>query len=135
MADEKPFEWSKDFILCWDLSEAVTRGGLSADERSDLAKKFGVSEDLLLRYERAKAAWDTLIFNKYISRARAEAMHLLKELGQDPWGPELGMEASKAFHRILDALPEPEKKITRELDEVQDAIKAALGVSISTFDE
>ena len=59
----------------------------------------------------------------------------LKELGQDPWGPDLGMEAHKAFHRILDALPEPEKGIVRELHESRAAIKGALGVSISTFDE
>ena len=135
MADEKPFEWSKDFILCWRVSQAVKRGGLSADERRALAKEFSVSEDLLLRCERAEAAWDTQIFHRYISRARVEAMRLLKERGQDPCGPDLWTEASEAFRRILDALPEPEKGIVRELKESRAAIKAALGVSISTCDE
>jgi hypothetical protein len=132
MADKETFEWTKDLLLFDDLARAVRKGGLTADERANLSQKFGVSEDLLLRYERAKAAWNTLIFDKQWVQARMEAVRLMNKLGKDLLSPELGEETSKAFHRILDALPEPEKAITRERDEAVAAIRAALDASTST---
>jgi transcriptional regulator with XRE-family HTH domain len=133
MAVEETFEWTEAMILVAELARIVrNRGGLTADERSDLAKRFGVNEGLLLRYESARSTFNAEIFDKQWALARLEVIRRRNKLGIDLLSPGFGEEISQAYHRILDALPEPEKALTRELDEAADAIRAALDASTST---
>jgi hypothetical protein len=124
----------KAIFLIADVEYAVTSGGLKAPERSALAKRFGVSEEVLLRFERAKRAYDSSITPKLFDQAETEALHRMRERGKfhpREWAQnEFSNECTVAYRRLRDAMPENE--ITREYDEALAALKAAVEASTVT---
>lgn len=117
-------EWTKDMLLLWKINSAVSTGGLTEPARRALAERFGVSEEVLLRYERAKAAWSASIFPGLFDQAQDATELRMRELGRRFDPDELMDECLQAFHRIEAAMPENE--ITREIDEAAVALRAAL---------
>ena len=134
MAVEETVECTKEvrFFLEWCFARGKT-GGLTAADRSALAERFGVSEDLLLRYERAQSIYKSVIVDKLLPQARVEAMRWLKQLGKEPMGPEFGEEMRQAFHRLEAAMSDNE--IVCEFREVQAAIMAAIEASALTSEK
>lgn len=127
-------DWTVGFELLMKLNSGVrSEGGLTAAERTALAKKFGVSEDLLIRYERARAVYNKEIFDNQRTQAGLEALRVVKAQGKDALSPEFGDELTKAFWRIEAAMPE--NKFLREFKEAKAAIKAALTAQASNKKE
>lgn len=119
----------KGIFLIADVNHAVESGGLTAPERTALAKRFGVSEEVLFRYECAEYALNSL-HKKQQSQAREEAGLRMRERGGrfDPEKFAEDMEA--ALCKIQDATPENE--ITREHAEALAALEAAINASTRT---
>jgi hypothetical protein len=122
-------EWTKDMLVLAELAHAARSGGLTVLARSALAKRFGVSEEVLLRYECARCAYNSLIGDKQWDQARLEATLRFSELEKRIDEPGFPEEIEKALARIRAATPENE--ITRELDEATAALRAALDASTS----
>ena len=126
MAGEETFESPKDVHLFVELALAsLKKGGVTPADLSRLSKRFGVSEDLLLRHERAGAIYKSVIYDKLLPQARVEAMRRLIQRGKDPMDDEFGDELRKAYDRLQAALSE--NAIVREFKEAKAAIRAALG--------
>ncbi|MEO5725729.1 MAG: hypothetical protein ABI134_06295 [Byssovorax sp.] len=117
-------------IVIMEISRTESCGGMTAQERSALVEQFGISEELLLRCERAHHAFCTTIFVEQRREARMEAILRMRELGKKLDDPQFGEEITKALDRIWAATPENE--ITRERTEAFDALRAALDASTST---
>jgi hypothetical protein len=131
MADEETDDWPDHILLIKELIHKSLRFRLmTEDERSALAKRFNVSEDLLLRYERAQMAYNSLVFDKQWTQAREEVIRRMSQLEKELTPTELAAETSKEFRRISAAAPENE--ISLELKEAKAAIMTALSVSAST---
>ena len=124
------FEWAKDTLVIMEIARTEGFGGMTAQQRSALAEKFGLSEELLLRCERAHHAYCTTVFVEQTREARLEAILRTRELGRKIDDPKYIVELEKAFERIQAATPENE--ITRECTEAFNALRAALDASTST---
>ncbi len=123
-------EWTPYMIVALEIARTERCGGMTAQERSALVEQFGLSEELVLRCERAHHAYCTTVFAKQHREAMLEARLRMRELGKQPNGPEFGDEIEKALDRIQAATPENE--ITRESTAASAALKAALEASPST---
>ena len=122
-------EYPKHLILLSKLAGAVQRGGSTAAERRALSERFGVSEDVLLRYERAKVIFDAEIFNDLRHKALVVAMRRPEQLGKDPSDPDDNNELVKAYYRLEAAMSD--NPIVHEMRDARAALLAALGVSTS----
>ena len=122
-------EWTSFMTVALEISRTESCGGMTAQERSALVEQFGISEELLLRCERAHHAYCTTIFVEQRREARLEAILRMRELGKKIDDPQFGDEISKALDRIQEATPENE--ITRARTEAFDALRAALEASTS----
>ena len=120
MVGEEILEWMAMHLFS-ELSLAARNGGMTADERSSLAENFGVSEDLLLRYERASSAYATLARPSGLDEACERALRERRKR-------RLGREEFKKFYGTT-----PEDEITDEYFEASTAIRAALATSTSTL--
>ncbi|AGP40392.1 hypothetical protein BE04_35965 [Sorangium cellulosum] len=69
-------EWSKDILLIWEIVRKLRSSGMSPAERRALAEQFGVSEEVVLRYERARAAYNEQIADNEPIRAGSGAADL-----------------------------------------------------------
>lgn len=119
-------EWTEDLLLMWEIARKTRSGGLSPQERRGLVEQFGVSEEVLLRYERAKVAYDALD-DKRFREAKWETLRRMTE-GQKTFDPErYSAEMEVTLQRMREA--EPESEITRELRDARAAIRAELGLS------
>ncbi|MGK3959053.1 hypothetical protein WMF38_39105 [Sorangium sp. So ce118] len=119
-------EWPKDILLIWRIACNTHRGGLSADERRALAEEFGVSEAVVLRYERARTVYDVQIAEKRWRQAKLETILRMTE-GGNPFDVEkYSDELEATLERMRQS--EPENEITRELRAARDAIRAELGL-------
>ncbi|MFS8069131.1 MAG: hypothetical protein ACMG6S_22450 [Byssovorax sp.] len=123
-------EWTSFMTVIMEIARTRGFGGMTAQERSALAEQFGISEDLLLRCERAHHAYYTTIFVEQSRQAKMEAMIRMRELGKARNDPEFIVELEKALERIHAATPENE--ITRESTAASAALRAALDASTST---
>ncbi|WP_437797935.1 hypothetical protein [Sorangium sp. So ce693] len=119
-------EWTKDILLIWEIGRRIRSGGLSAEERRALAEKFGVSEEVVLRYERARAIYNVEIADKRWRQARRETLFRMTEGGKTFGLEKYSDELEATLERLRDA--EPENEITRELRDARDAIRAELGL-------
>jgi hypothetical protein len=117
-------EWTKDTLVTLAIVRAEHSGGMTAQERTALVERFGVSEEVLLRCERAYHAHYSLIGEKQWDQAVLEATLRMRELGKRGDEPELVDEIERALCRIRAATPENE--ITREYDEAWVALRVAL---------
>ena len=131
MADEQFVPWTKEFTLFWDLDGFVRKGGMTPEQRAELAQKFGVSEDLLLRYERVALVYLPSVHAKQKSQARVEAARVMGTLGKkiDTDADLFFAEVWKAYARIKAEAPEDE--LTREYEAARAALTAAVNASIS----
>jgi hypothetical protein len=120
----------KIIFLTADIDYAVNYGGLTPTERNALAKRFAVSEDALLRYERAKCAYVSLVKAQW--QAMAEAAFRMSERGEEYDSKKLADEMGTAFDRKQEAALKKESR--RELHEAEAALKAALDASSSSQD-
>ena len=123
-------EWPKDMTVMVEVACGVLAGGLTAQQRTSLANRVGISEEVLLRYERARQACHDLIFRQQMNQAWSEAAHRMRELGKRMDDPAFPGELEKAVHRIRKATPE--NAITRERDEALAAVRAAIAASEET---
>ncbi|WP_437975933.1 hypothetical protein WMF11_50810 [Sorangium sp. So ce295] len=119
-------EWTKDILLIWEIVRRIRSGGLSAEERRALAEKFGVSEEVVLRYERARAIYNVQIADKRWRQAKLETILRMTEGGKTFEDEKFPDELEVTLDRLRDA--EPENEITRELRDASDAIRAELGL-------
>ena len=122
-------EWTSFMIVALEISRTESSGGMTAQERSALVEQFGISEELLLRCERAHHAYCTTVFVEQTREARLDAILRTRELGKKLDDPEYIVELEKAFERIRAATPENE--VTRECTEAFNALRAALDASTS----
>src|SRR5689334_21755987 len=111
---------------CSALSDGIDRGGLTDEERASLAERFGVSEALLLRCERASQAYRSVIGEEQCRQARREALRNVEARGKEIFSEEYWEDRSKAIERIADSVPEQE--IVRESRAAHNALMVALGV-------
>jgi hypothetical protein len=123
-------EWPKDMTVMVEVACGVLAGGLTAQQRTSLAERVGISEEVLLRYERARQACHDLIFRKQVNQAWGEAAHRMRELGKSTADPAFLDELEQAVHRIRRATPENDVK--RERDEALAAVRAAIAASKET---
>ncbi len=123
-------EWTSIMLLTVEITRTERFGGMTAQQRSALAEQFGISEEVLLRCERAHHAYSKTVFVEQTREARLEAILRTRELGKKIDDPEFIDELEKAFERIRAATPENE--ITRECTEAFNALRAALDASTST---
>ena len=77
-------EWTSFMTVTLEISRTESCGGMTAQERSTLVEQFGISEELLLRCERAHHAYCTTIFVEQRREARLEAILRMRELGRKP---------------------------------------------------
>ncbi len=89
-------------------------------ERSALAHRFGVSKELILRYEQASSAYDVLT-EEWRHEARLEAAFEIRARGEDCEPQKLSDEMGVIIDRIKDE--QRENPIRRELDEVLEVIR------------
>lgn len=119
-------EWTKDILLIRAILRKTRPGGLPAEERRALAEEFGVSEAVVLRYERARCTYESSIAEKRRRQAKMETILRMTE-GEKELDPEkFPDELEATLERLMAA--EPENEITRELRAVRDAIRAELGL-------
>jgi hypothetical protein len=116
--------WTSFMIVIMEIGRTEEFGGMTAPERSALAEQFGISEELLLRYQRAHHVYCTTVYPKMHREAMLEARLRTRDLGKGPEDPEFIVELEKALDRVWAATPENE--ITRESTEASAALKAAL---------
>ncbi|XXX74843.1 hypothetical protein WMF30_45040 [Sorangium sp. So ce134] len=119
-------EWSKDILLIWEIARKTRSGGSSAEERRALAEQFGVSEAVVLRYERARTVYNAEIADKRWRQARQETLLRMTEGGKTFELEKYPDELEATLERMRGA--EPENEITRELRDARDAIRAELGL-------
>ncbi|WP_437296972.1 hypothetical protein [Sorangium sp. So ce426] len=119
-------KWTRDILLIWEIVRRIRPGGLSAEERRALAEKFGVSEEVVLRYERARAIYNVEIADKRWREARRETLFRMTEGGKAFELEKYPDELEATLERLTDT--EPENDITRELRDAGDAIRAELGL-------
>lgn len=119
-------EWTKDILLIWEIVRRIRSGGLSTEERRALAEKFGVSEEVVLRYERARAIYNVQIADKRWRQAKLETILRMTEGGKTFEEEKFPDELEATLERLRDA--EPENEITRELRDARDAIRVELGL-------
>ena len=122
-------EWTSLMRVSLEIARKRNSGGMTAQERSALAEQYGISEEILLRCERANAAYYTSILMKQWQQAKLEATLRMRELGKDHNDPEFLVVLDNAIERLHAATPENE--ITREKRAAWDALKAALDASPS----
>jgi hypothetical protein len=123
-------EWTSFMTVIMEIARTEGFGGMTAQERSALAEQFGISEELLLRCQRAHHAYCTTVYAKQHREAMLEARLRTRDLGKEPGDPEFIVELEKAFDRIRAEAPENE--ITRESTAASAALKAALEASAPT---
>ncbi len=123
--------WPRDMRLFWDLHQFIKEGGMTPEQRAELAQEFSVSEDLLIRYERVATVYLPSVRDKQKSQARREAARLLRELGKDftTEGDLYFAEVWKAYERIKAEAPKDE--LTREFEAAEAALTAAVNASSS----
>ena len=119
-------EWTKDILLIWEIVRRIRSGGLSTEERRALAEKFGVSEEVVLRYERARAIYNVQIADKRWRQAKLETILRMTEGGKTFEEEKFPDELEATLERLRDA--EPENEITRELRDARHAIRVELGL-------
>ncbi|WP_437983608.1 hypothetical protein [Sorangium sp. So ce117] len=119
-------EWTKDILLIWEIVRRIRSGGLSAEERRALAEKFGVSEEVVLRYDRARTTYNVQIADKRWRQAKLETILRMTEGGKTFDDEKFPDELEATLERLRDA--EPENEIARELRDARDAIRAELGL-------
>ncbi|KYF58978.1 hypothetical protein BE08_30720 [Sorangium cellulosum] len=119
-------EWTKDILLIWAIVRKIRSGGLSAEERRALAEQFGVSEEVVLRYERARTAYNEQIADKRWRQAKLETILRMTEGGKTFESERYADELEATLERMSDA--EPENELTRELRDARDAIRAEIGL-------
>ncbi|WP_044967497.1 MULTISPECIES: hypothetical protein [Sorangium] len=119
-------EWTKDILLIWRIARKTHSGGLSVEERRALAEEFGVSEQVVLRYERARTAYDLSIAQKRWRQAKWETILRMTEGGKAFEDEKFPDELEATLERLRDA--EPENELTRELRDARDAIRVELGL-------
>jgi len=124
--------WSRDMRLFWDLHQLIKNGGSTPEERTEVAREFSVSEELMLRYERAASLYFPSIHDKQLRQARIEALRWLKAEGKDilTHNDEFWKKASEALERIQAEAPKDE--LTREFDAAEAALRAAVNASPGT---
>ena len=112
----------KIVFLTADVDYALKSGGMTAQVRSALAKRFGVSEEVLLRYERAQCA---------SSEQRRQAW--IEGLARWQRSGRVGSESDrdKDFDEILSRLQNEAPEIEREYDDAVAALRAALEATTS----
>ncbi len=120
-------EWTSFMPVIMEIARTEGFGGMTAPERSALAEQFGISEELLLRCQRAHHAYCTTVYAKLYRAAKMEAILRTRELDKGLADPEFIVELEKALDRIRAATPENE--ITRESTAASAALKAALDAS------
>jgi hypothetical protein len=120
-------EWPSIIYVTMEIARTRGFGGMTAQERSALVEQFGISEELLLRCERAHHAYQTSICEGQWRQAKTEAILRMGELGKGYNDPEFVVELEKALERIQAATPENET--TREYTAAWDALRAALDAS------
>jgi hypothetical protein len=123
-------EWPSIIFVTMEIARTKGFGGMTAQERSALVEQFGLSEELLLRCERAHHAYQNSICEGQWREAKLEAILRTRELGKEIEDPEFIVELEKALERIQAATPENE--ITREYDDAWAALQAALEASTPT---
>jgi hypothetical protein len=111
--------------LILEIGHAAQSGGLTAPELHALAERFGVSEEVLLRYERARRAFNTSIFPALFEQSIIETERRMKERGEKVHHDEASTIESAVIYRWLEQTM-PENEITREHDEALAALRAAL---------
>ncbi|WP_437829773.1 hypothetical protein [Sorangium sp. So ce1153] len=119
-------EWTKDMLLIWAILRKTRSGGLPAEERRALAEQFGVSEEVVLRYERARTTYEVLIGEKRRRQAKLETILRMTEGGKTFEPERYADELEATLERMRDA--EPENELTRELRDARDAIRAEIGL-------
>ncbi|WP_437304720.1 hypothetical protein [Sorangium sp. So ce388] len=119
-------EWTKDILLIWEIVRKTRSDGLPAEERRALAEQFGVSEEVVLRYERARTTYELLIGEKRRRQAKLETILRMTEGGKTFEPERYADELEATLERMRDA--EPENELTRELRDARDAIRAELGL-------
>ncbi|XXT17461.1 hypothetical protein WME94_45260 [Sorangium sp. So ce429] len=119
-------EWTKDILLIWRIVRKILSGGLSAEERRALAEEFGVCEEVVLRYERVRTAYNEQIADKRWRQAKLETILRMTEGGKTFEPERYADELEATLERMSDA--EPENELTRELRDTTDAIRAELGL-------
>ncbi|WP_437753905.1 hypothetical protein [Sorangium sp. So ce1389] len=119
-------EWTKDILLIWAILRKIRSGGLPAEERRALAEQFGVSEEVVLRYERARNTYEVLIGEKRRRQAKLETILRMTEGGKTFEPERYADELEATLERMRDA--EPENELTRELRDARDAIRAEIGL-------
>jgi hypothetical protein len=110
----------KIIFLTADIDYALKSGGMKAAERSALAQRFGVSEEVIMRYESAQ--WSS---SKQLRQATMEGMARWERSGSV--GSD--SERDKYFDEILSRLRGEAPEIDREYDEAVAALRAALDAS------
>ena len=115
--------------VCSALSDGIDRGGLTDEERAALSARYGVSEAVLLRWERAVQGYRSVIGEEQRRQARREALRNVEARGKEIFSEEYWEERSKAIKRIADSVPEQE--IIRESDAAHNALMVALGVLLA----
>ncbi|KYF92430.1 hypothetical protein BE17_43995 [Sorangium cellulosum] len=119
-------EWTKDILLIWAIVRKIRSGGLPAEERRALAEQFGVSEEVVLRYERARTAYNEQIADKRWRQAKLETILRMTEGGETFEPERYADELEATLERMSDA--EPANELTRELRDATDAIRAEIGL-------
>jgi hypothetical protein len=119
-------EWSKDILLIWEIARKTRSGGVSAEERRALAEQFGVSEEVVLRYEHARTVYNAQIADKRWRQARQETLLRMTEGGKTFELEKYPDELEATLEGMRGA--ESENEITRELRDARDAIRAELGL-------
>jgi hypothetical protein len=113
-----------------EITRNVHEGELTAQQRAALAARFGISEEVLLRYEHAVHAHRSSVFARQLEQAKLMAKLRLWRRGESANGPAFQRETERALCRIQEEMPEEEG--TREIDEALAALMTALDAANET---
>jgi hypothetical protein len=111
--------------LISEIAHGVLAGGLKEPERSALSRRFGVSSELILRYERARSAYDVLS-DEWRHQARLEAALQIRARGEHCEPQKLSDEMWVIIDRIKNE--QTENPICLELEEAAAVLRAVVDV-------
>ncbi|MFS8068111.1 MAG: hypothetical protein ACMG6S_17295 [Byssovorax sp.] len=106
-----------------EINLGLLSGGLKEQKRRDLARRFEVSQELILRYERARSAY-RILSEEWRHKARLEAALQIRARGEDCEPEKLADEMEVIIERL--EAEQKENPICRELDEAAAAIRAVV---------
>lgn len=116
--------WPPSVFLISEIAHGVRAGGLKERERRALSRRFGVSQELISQYERARSAYNALS-DAWWRQAGKEARCGWGERDDDD--PQKLADATEV---ILDRIKDEQREnpICRELDEAAAALRAVVDV-------